>query len=278
MARKKTTTRAVQTKKSCKARIKKTNHKLAALLSALLAAAQLFTGGLYIDPSHSLAAQIPDNKEIIERTNSFRASNSLGVLAESPLLDKAANDKIADMQKNSYWDHTSPSGVQPWAFIESVGYNYAYAGENLGKGFSTAEGVVKAWTESPKHRENLLNSNFTEIGVAVGTATIDGKDSTVMVQMFGRQKTAPTQTSNFTTLVMGAKSEPALNLLSPVSDSKLGYFILWGMLFMLIVFDGIELRRCGLHTSKKHMFEFRSALLINCFAFLLLFVNIVSLA
>lgn len=278
MAGKKTTTRSLQPKRACKTKTKKTNHKLAAFLSALLAAAQLFTGGFYINPSHSLAAQMPDSKEVIERTNTFRASNSLGVLAESSQLDQAANDKIADMQKNSYWDHTSPSGAQPWSFIEGVGYNYAYAGENLGKGFSTAEGVVKAWTESPKHRENLLNSNFTEIGVAVGSITLDGKDNNVMVQMFGRPKTAPTQTSNFTTLVMGAKSEPALNLLSPVSDSKLAYFILWGMLFMLIVFDGIELRRCGLHTSKKHMFEFRSALLINCFAFLLLFMNIVSLA
>jgi uncharacterized protein YkwD len=276
MAGKMTTKKSV--KKNPKCKVKKTNHRLAAVLSALLAAAQLFTGGLYINPSNSMAAQIPDAKEIIVKTNAFRSTNSLSALTESDQLDKAAEAKLADMQKNNYWNHTSPTGVQPWSFIEGVQYNYAYAGENLGKGFSTAEGVVNAWTESPKHRENLLNSNFTEIGIAVGSIPLDGKDNTVMVQMFGKPKTAPTQTSSFTTLVMGAKSEPALSFVNPVNNSKLAYFIIWGMLFMLIVFDGIELRRCGLHTSKKHMFEFRSALLINCFAFLLLFVNIVSLA
>lgn len=276
MAGKKTTRKLVTRKSVCKT--KKTNHKLAAALSALLAAAQLFTGGLYINPSNSMAAQMPDAKEIIVSTNAYRTASSLANLTENPLLDKAAAAKLTDMQKNNYWDHTSPTGVQPWAFIESVGYNYAYAGENLGKGFSTAEGVVNAWTESPKHRENLLNKNFTEIGVAVGVATVNGKDSTVMVQMFGKPKTTPTQTSNFTPLVLGAKSEPALSFVNPVNDSKIAYFIIWGILFMLIVFDGIELRRCGLHKSKKHMFEFRSALMINCFAFLLLFVNIVSLA
>jgi len=275
MAGKKITKRTTQKPAG---KVKKTNHKLAALLSALLAAAQLFTGGLYINPSNSMAAQMPDTKEIISKTNDYRTTNSLTGLSENSKLDQAAQFKLTDMQKNNYWDHTSPTGVQPWSFIEEVGYNYAYAGENLGKGFSTAEGVVNAWTESPKHRENLLSKNFTEIGVAVGVATIDGKDSTVIVQMFGTPKTAPTQTSNFTSLVLGAKSEPAFSFVNPVNDDKIAYFIIWGILFMLIVFDGIEMRRCGLHTSKKHMFEFRSALVINCFAFLLLFINVVSLA
>ncbi len=273
----KTKSTATKTNKACVSQ-KKTRHKLAAVLSALLAAAQVFTGGLSVDFSHSLAAQLPDASQIISLTNNYRTENNLVNLTESPVLDQAAKAKLADMQANGYWDHVSPAGVQPWEFIEKAGYNYSFAGENLGKGYSSAEGVVNAWVESPKHKENLVSPNFKEIGVAVGTAEVDGKSSTVIVQMFGSPKLSPTETSNFSTLVMGAKSEPALNLMTPVSNSKLPYFILWFIIFSLIVFDGIELRRCGLHTSKKHMFEFRSALLINCFAFLLLFVNIVSLA
>ncbi len=272
---KKTTNRKAAKPKVCAT--KKTRHKLAAVLSALLAASQLFVGGLYIDPSHSLAAEIPDSEKIIALTNNYRANNKRTALHESPILKLAASAKLTDMQKNNYWDHVSPSGVQPWEFIEKAGYNYSYAGENLGKGFSSAEGVVNAWIQSPKHQENLISSHYTEIGVAVGTAQIEGRNTTLIVQMFGKPKTTGTETSSYNTVVMGATNSPEFSITGPVSAAKIPYFIIWGILFILIVFDGIELRRCGLHTSKKHMFEFRSALLINCFAFVLLFINMVSL-
>ena len=263
------------TKTSCPT--KKNRHKLAAILSAVLIGAQFFAGGLYINPRASLAAQTPDKSEIISITNNYRTKDSKIVLTESPVLDKAAEAKLVDMQNQNYWDHTSPSGVEPWYFINNSGYNYSYAGENLGKGFTDASSLVTAWMNSPKHRDNLLSPNFTEIGVAVGTITINGKEASVMVQMFGQPKTVATATSTFSPTIMGATSQPSVNITNPVATSKLPFFILWAILFSIIVFDGIELRRCGLHTSKKHMREFRTALIINCFAFMLLFVNIVSL-
>lgn len=40
-------------------------------------------------------------------------------------------------------------------------------GENLAKGYETAEDVVNAWMESPDHRKNILSNNFTTMAVSV---------------------------------------------------------------------------------------------------------------
>ena len=45
--------------------------------------------------------------------------------------------------------------------------------------------MEKAWTESPSHRQNLLNSNFKEIGIAVVIGDFQGKETTIVVQLFG---------------------------------------------------------------------------------------------
>lgn len=38
-------------------------------------------------------------------------------------------------------------------------------GENIAAGYSTPEAVVEGWKNSSGHRANLLNPNFTELGV-----------------------------------------------------------------------------------------------------------------
>lgn len=48
--------------------------------------------------------------------------------------------------------------------IRRAGYDDRTCGENLGEGFSSAEAVMKAWLNSPAHRRNIMNGEFTEIG------------------------------------------------------------------------------------------------------------------
>jgi hypothetical protein len=132
---------------------------------------------------------------------------------------------------------------------------------------------------SPTHKDNLLGENYTEIGVAVGSGTLEGKPVTLVVQLFAKPQTsliAERVETNST--VMGVTQTSDLSLYTPVSASRIPYFLAWLILFALIVFDGIELRRLGLHKNKKHMFEFRSALLINSLAFILLFVSFAAVA
>lgn len=122
---------------------------------------------------------------IVKLVNDARTGEGLKALQENSKLSKAAEEKAQDMIKNDYFAHNSPDNKTPWYWIEKVGYNYKYAGENLAMNFSSAEDEQKAWMKSESHRKNILNSNYQEIGVAVEEGKIDGQSTTVVVQMFG---------------------------------------------------------------------------------------------
>ena len=90
----------------------------------------------------------------------------------------AARAKLFDMLKQDYFDHRTPDGRQPWAFMQAAGYAFQSAGENLAKGFDNERDLQRAWMKSRGHRANILNPLFTEIGVADANG--------VVVVMFGR--------------------------------------------------------------------------------------------
>ncbi len=121
---------------------------------------------------------------MIKLTNQSRLESGLESLSVNSKLSRAAYLKASDMLKFDYFDHTSPSGIDPWHWIKSAGYNYHYAGENLAIDFITAEGTHRALMESSSHKENILNPHFKEIGVAVLEGEFKGSNSTVVVEMF----------------------------------------------------------------------------------------------
>lgn len=130
---------------------------------------------------------------IISSTNSQRVSNGLGSLTSNSTLSAAANAKAQDMFANQYFAHTSPQGKTPWDFIHAAGYDYTYAGENLAIGYNDISELMSAWMASPTHRENILNPNFREIGVAVVSGTYEGAETLIAVQEFGAQESAPAE-------------------------------------------------------------------------------------
>lgn len=138
----------------------------------------------------------PEN--IIALTNQERLGYGLNTLSTNAQLSAAALAKANDMFEKQYWDHFGPNGESPWQFIRAAGYDYIYAGENLAKGFRTAEGVHEAWMASPTHKANIVSGNYRDIGVAVVEGELLGKQTTLVVQMFG----------NLTTQVYGATQTP----------------------------------------------------------------------
>ena len=124
-------------------------------------------------------------EEIVELTNSEREEYRLSPLSLNISLSEAARRKAADMFAFDYWAHKSPSGREPWDFFQEVNYDYIYAGENLARDFSTPEAVVAAWMISPSHKDNIVNSQYQEIGVAVVNGTLRGVETTLVVQLFG---------------------------------------------------------------------------------------------
>lgn len=127
-----------------------------------------------------------DSREIIKITNEARVAHNLPALKPDSKLDLAASDKLNDMAIHEYFAHVSPSGINPWYWIKNARYNYSVAGENLAIGFITANDTVQGWLNSSSHRANLLNSQYLDIGVAVKSVEINGREGVLVVQMFGQ--------------------------------------------------------------------------------------------
>ena len=123
--------------------------------------------------------------QIIALTNQKREQNGLSDLSYNSQLAAAAVAKAQNMFSENYWAHNSPSGRTPWSFITAAGYRYVFAGENLARDFEDSGAVVNAWMNSPSHRDNLLDKNFKEIGVAVESGKLTGHDGILVVQEFG---------------------------------------------------------------------------------------------
>ena len=129
------------------------------------------------------------NSELLNYTNERRSNIGLNKLVMNEALSSAARAKAADMFEKDYWAHVSPTGTEPWEFITAAGYDYLYAGENLAVDFSHSKSVVDAWYDSPSHKDNLLNEHYTQIGFAVVNGNLQGRDTTLIVQMFGSPRT-----------------------------------------------------------------------------------------
>jgi len=123
---------------------------------------------------------------VIKWTNSQRASSGLPPLTQNSKLDAAALAKAKDMLKNQYFAHISPAGTGPADLAKKAGYEFIFLGENLAIGnFESDQILVGEWMESPGHRENILNSRFREIGVAVVKGIFEGRETWMAVQEFG---------------------------------------------------------------------------------------------
>lgn len=125
-------------------------------------------------------------EQIVEETNRERTNMGLEPLILNPILSEAARLKALNMFEENYWAHFAPSGKTPWSFILGTGYKFSYAGENLARNFYTSEDTVKAWMNSPTHKENMVNPRYKDIGVAVVDGVLLGQKTTLVVQMFGK--------------------------------------------------------------------------------------------
>lgn len=191
-------------------------------------------------------------QQIVDITNVKRREQGLSVLRLDAQLSAAAAAKAGDMIARNYWAHVSPIGTQPWFFITQSGYGYRYAGENLARDFNDSQGVVQAWIDSPSHRENLFNTRYQDIGVAVVNGTITGQETTLVVQMFGAKLTAqPTpkvQALGSVNTVQAAGVVPTPTpivqpVTNPFSVSKIISLTILAVLVIVLVIDIIEVRR-----------------------------------
>lgn len=105
-------------------------------------------------------------QQVVDLTNAYRVAAGCAPLTVSPQLAAAAATHSQDMAQNNFFSHTGSDGSTPWDRIRRTGYSYRSAAENIAAGYRTAEDVVQGWYNSTGHRQNMLNCNLREIGVA----------------------------------------------------------------------------------------------------------------
>ncbi|WP_052350786.1 CAP domain-containing protein [Paenibacillus gorillae] len=99
-------------------------------------------------------------------------------------LSDIATLKARDMRDNQYFDHTSPTYGSPGEMLTEFGVNWTAYGENIAAGQRTPEAVMQSWLNSPGHRANILNPNFTYLGVGYVPGNDQSEFSTYWTQLF----------------------------------------------------------------------------------------------
>ena len=127
--------------------------------------------------------------EVLLYVNLARENAGLPPLTRNAALERSAQGYADQMHREGFFGHTDPTGASLKARIDAVGYydrnvstdcqcvkGFAL-GENLARGQRSADEVVRAWLESPSHREAIMGPDFTDLGVGI--------QSGIWVQHFG---------------------------------------------------------------------------------------------
>ena len=157
---------------------------------------------------------------LVDLANEDRSSSDLGTLKVNPKLVAAAQAKADHMAANGYFAHNAPDGKTSWYWFRQAGYAYAYAGENLAVNFSDSVDVEQAWMNSPTHRANIMNGQFTEVGIATAVGEYKGKKTIFVAQMFGTPSTGVAQAAPTRAVVPEDPNEPALAVATPEPDTR----------------------------------------------------------
>lgn len=115
----------------------------------------------------SVAASGSDRliRQVLKLTNGYRQQAGLQPLQLNPTLTTAAYGHSLDMATQDFFGHVGSNGSTVFNRLDTAGYRYTTAGENIAAGFTTAKAVVQAWMNSPLHRQNILTPFLEEVGI-----------------------------------------------------------------------------------------------------------------
>lgn len=149
-------------------------------------------------------------QNITTLTNAARANKGMTPLKTVLMLTDSANRRASDMASNQYFSHSGVKGHTLQYFLQTVSYPYRVAGENLAVGFSDAESIVNAWIKSPSHYANLVDGDFSELGIGLSAGYYQGQPTVYVAQHFGDpvNKKNSGATLNSDTAQAGSHSTP----------------------------------------------------------------------
>lgn len=126
--------------------------------------------------------------DIFLAINQIRENLGLDKLTANKKLGAAATIKAQELMDCGCFQHTLPSGQEPWDLIQAASYSYLQAGEILAENYNYSNDIIEAWMNSPGHRDNIINPNFKEFGIGI----VKGDKRVVVVVEFGDPVTTST--------------------------------------------------------------------------------------
>lgn len=125
----------------------------------------------------------PEETRIFELTNEERKKVGASALILNPALSRIARAHSANMARQGKLEHKLDDKSVDDRLREG-GYRYLEAGENLAWGEKGAAlpDIMKDWMESKGHRANIVDKDFTEIGIGYAEGK---KGEMYFTQVFG---------------------------------------------------------------------------------------------
>ncbi|MGM0471028.1 MAG: CAP domain-containing protein [Bacillota bacterium] len=105
-------------------------------------------------------------QKMVELVNQARRNNDVPPIKADNELTSIARKKSADMVKNNYFSHYSPTYGSPFDMLDRFGVKYQQAGENIA-GNSSVVDAQRSLMNSQGHKENILNPNYTHVGIGI---------------------------------------------------------------------------------------------------------------
>ena len=102
-------------------------------------------------------------EQVVQLVNIERAKEGLAPLKLNTKVSAAAQVRAEEIVTS--FSHTRPDGSSFATALKEQNINYRRAGENIAWGQKSPQEVVTAWMNSSGHRANIMNENFTSIGV-----------------------------------------------------------------------------------------------------------------
>jgi uncharacterized protein YkwD len=126
-------------------------------------------------PGGSVEAQV--EAAILKYTNQERTAAGRLPLSQNAVLTSVARAHSLDMKNRNFFSHTNPDGLDPFQRMNAAGYYYWAAAENIAATsyFTLSSNpdevgryfVQEMWMKSTGHRENILSTSYTQIGIGI---------------------------------------------------------------------------------------------------------------
>lgn len=105
--------------------------------------------------------------QLFDLTNAIRVNHGLSILEWDESVRETARKHSRDMAENQFFGHTNLQGKSPFDRMQADGIFFTAAGENLAYGQLSSVFAHQGLMNSLGHRENILNGNFTKLGIGV---------------------------------------------------------------------------------------------------------------